>query len=82
VVAPRELAFAGNFRFLLEGGKGSYATNLEPESTPMPTPLQHRGLQTPPPQHDSPDTSGTVVQVCGQLQPRKLSGVGMAKPAF
>jgi photosystem II stability/assembly factor-like uncharacterized protein len=35
VVAPRELAFAGNFELLLASAKGSYATDL---ATPTPTP--------------------------------------------
>jgi photosystem II stability/assembly factor-like uncharacterized protein len=43
VVAPVELAFAGNSRLLLASAKGSYATNLAtgtptPTPTPSPTP--------------------------------------------
>src|SRR5262249_51930985 len=38
VVAPRELAFAGDFRLLLASAKGSYATDLgAPTPTPTPT---------------------------------------------
>jgi photosystem II stability/assembly factor-like uncharacterized protein len=38
VVAPRELAFAGNSRLLLASAKGSYATDLAaPTPTPTPT---------------------------------------------
>ena len=39
VVAPRELAFAGNSRLLLASAKGSYATDLT-TGTPTPTPWQ------------------------------------------
>jgi len=39
VVAPRELAFAGDSRLLLASAKGSYATDLgKPTPTPTPTP--------------------------------------------
>ena len=39
VVAPRELAFAGDSRLLLASAKGSYATDLAtPTPTPTPTP--------------------------------------------
>ena len=38
VVAPRELAFAGDSRLLLASAKGSYATDLgKPTPTPTPT---------------------------------------------
>ena len=39
VVAPRELAFAGNSRLLLASAKGSYGTDLT-TGTPTPTPTQ------------------------------------------
>ena len=39
VIAPRELAFAGDSRLLLASAKGSYATELAaPTPTPTPTP--------------------------------------------
>ena len=39
VIAPRELAFAGDSRLLLASAKGSYATNLlAPTPTPTATP--------------------------------------------
>ena len=65
VVAPRELAFAGNSRLLLASAKGSYGTDLTtgtptptptptatPSSTPTPTATPS---PTPTPGHRDPD---------------------------
>ena len=53
VVAPRELAFAGNSRLLLASAKGSYATDLA-TGTPTPTPTATPSPLLRPQQHPVP----------------------------
>ena len=61
VVAPRELAFAGNSRLLLASAKGSYGTDLT-TGTPTPTPTSTPS-STPTPTatpSSTPTPTGTV----------------------
>jgi photosystem II stability/assembly factor-like uncharacterized protein len=56
VVAPRELAFAGDSRLLLASAKGSYATDL---ATPTPTPTPTVTPSSTPTPTASPTPSAT-----------------------
>jgi photosystem II stability/assembly factor-like uncharacterized protein len=62
VVAPRELAFAGDSRLLLASAKGSYATDLAkptPTSTPTATPTGTPAATVTPSATPTPSTSPT-----------------------
>ena len=58
VVAPVELAFAGNSRLLLASAKGSYATNLS-TGTPTPTPSPSPTPTTTPTPSPTPTATPT-----------------------
>jgi hypothetical protein len=61
VVAPRELAFAGNSRLLLASAKGSYGTDLTTGTpTPTPTPTSTPSSTPSPTATPSPTPTGTV----------------------
>ena len=66
VVAPRELAFAGDSRLLLASAKGSYATDLAtptPTPTPTATPVSSRRA-TDSRRHDLLQHPGLVPRRC------------------
>jgi photosystem II stability/assembly factor-like uncharacterized protein len=60
VVAPRELAFAGDSRLLLASAKGSYATLLG-TTTPTPTPTSSPTPTTTP--SPTPTPTGTITPI-------------------